>query len=290
MLRFLYTVCDLLAGLFAIVSPVAIMHWLAKVVRLVGTASFVEALNPVFDPINAILEIFIKSPPLMFQGEPIPTTQGVLAVLLTVSFFVFNFLSETLKAAEQRLDVTKQSLQQKHRLHQLKAEHQKQQKKASTNRRIQVQVVYDFQACPAGGTHLETTYGKYKGKVLDSTPSGIALQFETLEGAFKYALDASQAILSHYATLRPMDPQPSYQVAVHAVENALPVAEGVANTRKLVGFAGNNQVIFSQDIKAILETQGLFNMYHTQSLGMYAVEGRQQEIFRLFYKKREGAF
>lgn len=287
MLRFLYTVCDLFAGFCAIVSPIAIIHWLMRVIKAPGTEALVAPLNPVFDPLNAILEFFVKVPPLTFQGEPIPTTQGVLACILTMGFFLFNFIAESLKATEQRMDLNRQAHQQKSRLQKIENEQQKKHKHISKNSRIFLHVNYDFFSCPAAGAHFDTNFDKYGGKILERLPSGITLEFASLDQSFQYCLEVAQAIMSYYATLRPIDPQPTYHAGIQAIDADKPTSDGTQGARTVANFAGANQIVFSPDAKALLEAQGLHMRYQFQSIGMYMVDDRQQELFRLFYQKRE---
>lgn len=286
MLRFIYTICDLFAGVFAIVSPVIIFHWLLRVAQPPGVDTVVNTLNPVFDPLNALLEFFIKAPALQWDGHSYSTTQGVLACILTIGFFLFNFMSETLKAAEQRLDVNRQASLQQQQFQKLKAETNKKHKQISTQSRVFLQIVYDFFACGSAAACFDSEFTQFGAKIHERLPSGMSLEFESIEKAFQYSLEVSQAILSHYASLRPMDPQPPFQIGIQVQEEDRPSQEGVQRARMVAHFAGSNQLVFSQDAKALLEAQGLQILYQYQSMGMYLVDGFQQELFRLFYEKR----
>jgi hypothetical protein len=286
MFRFLYTLCDLLAAVSAIISPVAIFHWLGKIVNVPAVKSMLTPLNPVFDPMNTMVELFIKTPPITYEGHSYSTTQGVLACILTAAFFLFNFLSETLKATEQRLDVSRQSLQQKQRLQKIRDEHLSQQKKVLTNYRTYVYVSYDTQACPTGAGYLEAAFSKNGGKMLEAYVNTLSLEFDSISSALKYCLDVSQAMMSYYATLRPIDPQPPFQIGLNAVSSERPTQDGIAEARKLVRYAGPNQVIFSQDIRTLMEANSLSMDYRYQSIGIYSFGGtEQQELFRLFFTK-----
>jgi hypothetical protein len=286
MFRVLYTLCDVLAAVSAIISPVAIFHWLLRIVHVPAAMAAVDKLNPLFDPLNALVESVVKAPPLQYAGHAYSTTQGVLACLFTVLFFVLNFASESLKASEQRMDVSRQSDQQRRRLQKLREEHQTSQKQTAQNSKIYVQVQYDSHACLTGAGYLESAFVKNGGKMLQGYADSLSLGFDTIGQALQYCMDASQSLLSYYATLRPVDPQPPFQIAVHAVSGELPVVEGIAMTRNLVRYGGPNQVLFSQDIKSLLEAQGLGMSYRYQSVGLYGIGGTQPtELFRLFFTK-----
>lgn len=291
MLRYFYTLCELVSAVCAIISPVAIFHWLLRIINFQGVASFVNSLNPVFDPLNALLEFFIKTPPLSYDGHQYSTTQGVLACVMTAGFFLFNFIAESLKATEQRMDVSKQAAQQNRRLQKLRAEQDKKQKNVTTNRRIFAVVDYDFTACPTGGSHLDGAYGQYGGKVVASYSDSMALEFDAIQNAVEYCMHASQAMLGYYATLRPLDPQPPFKISLHSLDAEISTGAAVTATRKLISYVGPNQVIFSNDIWTMMEASGLEKAYRYQSIGMYAMDGGyQQELYRLFFNKPSSSF
>ena len=52
MLRFLATVFDWIATVCAILSPIAIVHWLLKATQLPQLKGVVESLDPLFAPLN----------------------------------------------------------------------------------------------------------------------------------------------------------------------------------------------------------------------------------------------
>src|SRR5689334_14551328 len=135
MLRFLYTICDLISGLLAIASPVAIFHWLFKLTGVKAMVPVIILLNPVFEPLDTLLNFFIQLPVLHYNGPTVPTTRGGLACLMTLGFFIFSFSSEYLKTAEQCLDVAHQANLQKRRLKQLKSGQQHLQKQITTDRK-----------------------------------------------------------------------------------------------------------------------------------------------------------
>jgi hypothetical protein len=286
MLRFLATVCDLLAGLLAIASPVAIFHWLVKVTGITAAAAAATMLDPVFEPLNATLNTLVQLPVLHYNGNNIPITQGVLACVMTGGFFVFNFCSESLKATEQRLDVEKQAFIQRRRLQQMKAEQKQQQKQVTSNKKLYLLVQYDFKSCPSGAAHFETAYARHGGKLIESDQKSLALEFEAPERAFKYALDVSQAVQAYYATLRPLDPQPPYSINIQAIDAGIPGVEAVLKMQRLVSYAGQNQVLFGAEVYALLTEQGLLQRFQFQSVGMYIIDGQQVELYRLRGEKQ----
>lgn len=286
MLRFLYILCEVLAAVSAIISPVAIVHWLLRIINVPSVTEHITALTSFFEPVNAAVEFVIKTPPLVYNGHSYSTAQGVVGCLFTAMFFLLNFAAESLKAAEQRADIVKHSGEQRRRLQKICEEEQTSQQQVAENCIIYVQVDYDSQACLTGAGYLESAFSKNGGKMLHGYNDALSLAFDSVGQALKYCMDASQQLLSYYATLRPIDPQPPFRIALHALNADLPADEGVAAVRALVNYSGPNQVLFSQDIKTLLELNGLSMLYGYQSVGLYSVGGRRSiELFRLFFTK-----
>ncbi len=291
MIRFLYTLCDIIAGICAVVSPIAIFHWLLKAMNIAALKVIVDPLSGFFNPFNSLLDFFIDAPVIKYQGHSVSTIQGVFAILLTIAFFVFHFIAETLKATEQRVEVNTQVHQQRRRLQQLKAEQQRMHTTVRETRRIYAQINYDFASNPTGGAYFESGYQKYGGRAVEIGQRGMSLEFGSLEQAFKYSLEAAQQIMSYYATLRPIDPQPPYQVAIHAVEQSRQPQEALTKTRQLSRYAAGNQIVFSQEVKSLMDANGVTMKYQFQSLGMYAFDGgRNQEVYRLLNQRRDRVF
>lgn len=285
MLRILYIACDILAAVFAIISPVAIFHWLVRAVNVPLFEPYLVPLNNFFDPMNAVITGIFHPPAIQYNDQNIATEQGVLACILTVAFFLMNFVSQYLKTIEQRQDVSHQADLQRKRLQKLKAEQQHTHKALITNRRFLVHINYDFTACPTGGDVLERNFGQQSGNALERLPNYMTIEFPSLQQGIQYCMEASQAILGYYASLRPIDPQPPFRIGIHAIDATVPVRDACSETRRLVEFAAPNHVVFTQDVRDVLEANGQILAYHFQSIGMYALEGRQQELFKLFNHK-----
>lgn len=288
MFHFSYTVCSWISSICAVLSPIAIAHWLCKAMQIPMMETFVAFLTPFFEPLSALVALVIKTPPLFFNGHAISTAQAVLAIIFTVCFFAFHSLSETLKSLEQRVDVGRQALQQKVRLQQIQAKEAKQKQKIiGAARRLYMQIQYEFMACPAAADLVQAAIARYTGhKIMSQMPDSLTAECDTLEHAFNCGLEISQVILSHYATLRPMDPHPPFQVGIHCVDSDWTLSTSISEAKRVASFAGANQLVFSDSIRSLLEAQGLQAHYQFQSIGVYALEGgRQEEMFRLHARK-----
>lgn len=271
-------------------SPMIILHWLLLIVNVPFLKPHLVSVSYFLTPMNAVLESLFHPPPIHYNQQLIPITQGLLAFVFTLAFFALNFLSEYFKTIEQQLEICQQAGFQKKRLEKLQEAQNHQHKKVLTARRYLVHVSYDFTLCLAGGELLAKALTSHSGNALEQLPDYITLEFPSLAQSLQYCIDCGQALLGYYATLRPLDVQPPFRIGLHVLAADLPVADAAYETRRLVDFAGPNQVVFSQAVLETLVASGSTQDYKYQSLGMYRLEGRQQEFFRLFNSKPRHTF
>lgn len=283
MLRFFYTICDWLAGLCAIISPVVIAHWLLKVTGLPWAVPIVNALNPVFNPWSELLHFWVKTPPLFVNGQPVETTQAALAIAFTIGFFILHFSAEVARSLEQRLDMNRQTHEQRQKILQLsREERQHKNQLSSLSWRICLHITYPFPLCPVGGRLLDDVSLHPAGKLLERSKDVLSMEFNRLDSALQVCTEAAMALLQYYATLRPADPQPPFHIGLHAVESQTGVNTALAETSRITEFAGRNQIIFSQTVQQLMDAQHLELPRPAQSIGLYALSGgRQEEMFRL---------
>lgn len=291
MLRYIYTLCDLLSSACALLSPVIVFHWLFKVVDLAPLRSVITMGDSVCVPLDSLLEMFIKLPPITYAGHVVPTTQALLAVILTCFFFLFNFLSETFKVSEQRLNVQVDATIQRRRLQKLREEQQRKEAMLPQNLRIFVFVEYDSLACLPMGDQVEKMLQREGGHIHSRMAHELALEFKHMENALRFALDVSQTVLAYYATLRPIEPRPPFRMSIHGVDNMLNISTSVAETHKLIQYVMSNQIIVSQTAKALLDASGTLIPYRLQSIGIYSMDnGAQRELFKLFAGKQATSY
>jgi hypothetical protein len=290
MLRVLYTACDVFAALAALSSPVIIFHWLLLIFNVPLLNPYLAPVSYFLDPMNGLLESLFHPPAIHYGEQLISTTQGLLAFVFTLAFFTLNFLSEFLKTTEQQRIICVHTGLQKERLRKLQEAQSQQQKKVLTARRYLVHVSYDFTLCPTGGDLLLKAFTLQSGNMLEHLPDYMTLEFPSLAQSIQYCMDSGQALLGYYATLRPLDAQPPFRIGIHALDATLPVQKAASETRKLLNFVGPNHVVFSQDVLDVLVASGLAQNYQYQSLGLYGVEGGQQELFKLFSVKPKSRF
>ncbi len=290
MLRILYILCDVLAALFAVISPVAIFHWLLLAVNMRVLKPFLVPLTHFFTPLNACVELFIKPPVLHFNGQEISTNQGIVACVFTAAFFGMSILSEYLKTSEQRQDLEQQAELQRKRLRKLQALQETRQKKVVTNRRYLVQIHYDFEQCPAGGQLLEQGPARQAANPLERNVGHLTLEFPSLSQCLQYAMGVSQSVLNYYALLRPKDPQPPFRIGIHAIDCALTTVEALQEMRLITSFSGPNSIVFSQCVRDVLEADGQSLAYKFHSMGLYVFGGKEQEVFKLSNARPSNSF
>ena len=284
MLRFLAIALDIVATLCAILSPVAIIHWLLKAINASLTAGIVNMLTPVFTPFNASLDLVFKLPSISFSGQSIPITQGILGVIFTLVFFALAFASDMVKATMKKVEVRAAAAENKKKLQALKVQKQQQTQKVTTNRRILVFLYFQFQQNPMAGNYFEQLYPRHQGRAHETTPESMLLEFETLDNAMRYCIESTQYVRSYYATLRPMDPQPPFYIGIHSQDMTENVQAGKAKCYNLCRFGGQNSMVFSQDTKQALDAHGMAPNFRIQSIGVYDFPNepvRSQEVFRL---------
>jgi hypothetical protein len=283
MLRILYTLCDLLSCFCALASPVVILHWLLKVVDSAPLRGVVRALDPLLTPTQKVLEVWVKLPPVTYAGHSFSTVPGLLAGLLAIGFFSLNFFSEMLKVTEQRWDVQAEAATQRQRLRKIQDAQQRKEKFLPENTRIFIFLDYDATLCPLMSERLDQLIEQDSARIHSRMFTETVLEFDLIDAALRFALAFSQALLGYYSTLTPADPQPSFRMALHGTDRSLNVTSATAETRRLVQFVVNNQIIVSQSTKALLDIKGSSLAYRLQSIGLYAVErGMERELYRLF--------
>lgn len=297
MLRYMYTASDWLATASAILSPIIIVHWLLQGMGIPAFQPLIDFFQPFISPLNAIGNMVLAPLPtinvplygpfhpggdIRVMGNEIKAIQPFVALFFTFLFFAFNFASVMMRAGEKKVNITMETAKHKRRLLELQVARQAEKVRFNTNQHLLAYVAYNFQANPAGGNIFEALYAKYNGRAVEITPETMVVHFQNLDNALKYVQEAVQGVFRHYATLRPMDPQPPFRIGVLSFEagedpvNALPVG------RELIRYAGDNQIIFSEDVKKFIDATGKSGAYRSQSIGLYSFSNRKSmEVYRL---------
>jgi hypothetical protein len=282
MLRLFSFVFAVLAAISALISPLIIVYWLLKITQVPAVLPYLQSLDPYLLPLNQLAAFFVPTPALTVEGRSVPTTEAVVALAFTLAFFLFHFVAELLKVAEQRILVSQESQRQISTLNRLRLATQRQKKILNTQEwQLQLYLRYDFLACPSGAQLIQDSVRQVAAQPLLDTPQALALRFTKLDDAIQCSQQMILTLKKHYTGLRPMDPQPPLFIGLHA-SNQETQSRVTPETERVASFAGRNQIVFSQTVRALMEAQGLDKTYVFQPIGVYALgEAQQEEMFRL---------
>jgi hypothetical protein len=118
---------------------------------------------------------------------------------------------------------------------------------------------------------------------VQSFPTDVLLEFKDLAQCLQYCTEAPRSVLAYYATLRPMDPQPPFKIAIHAVQERHDANETVETCRQIAYYAAANRVVFSDTFRKLLEARGANNQVRFFSNGTYTFSGsnKTMELYSL---------
>lgn len=309
MIRMLSTALSWLASFFAMLSPIIIIHWLLVAVDNAATEPLVEFFKPFFDPMNETMALFLEPLPsfdipwfdinpspfmmtpssitisltedMRFMTHTVSPVQGVLGLWFTGVFFVMNFIADMLAVLDKKMEVQKNSRAFQKAIKEGKQLKEERMVKVTSNKEIVVYVDYSFIDSPTGGTYFETLYGRFEGEVIQSNPDSIALRFRSLDKAIEYSKESTAKVLQYYETLRPIDPQPPFKVALISFDSHVPTAERFDFSRQLLHFVKGNQIVLSKSAHDMLEVKQKLGEYTLVSLGIYKVAEMSQEIYTI---------
>ncbi|MBK8189740.1 MAG: hypothetical protein IPK79_04755 [Vampirovibrionales bacterium] len=290
MLKVLALFLDLLSVLFALLAPVAIVHWLLSIIGVPQLTGFIDALRVVFDPMNALIDSALGGhvPHIAYQGRDITVTQGILGFILTLVFFLLAGLATATRSMDKKLAVARDLSRSKARAEQLAAVRDVQDRKTSNATSILVEILYPFEQTAEGAARFQG-FSEYGGRLVSSRPEAWVLMFNSPDDALQFVVSAAKSLRQYYATLRPMDPQPPFRIALHATEPSdTATREGVGYLHLILRYAADHQVVFSQELRDLMAIRPPKTDYDIQSIGMFDLgQAAHQEIFRLFYQPRQ---
>lgn len=281
MFKFFARICNTLATLYALLSPLAVIHWLFKVYTLPlffqGVMQFGDNL---FQPGNMMLEHFYHFPILHFYGHSLSLTEAIQAILLTVLFFVFNFASQILLTLDKKLLAAKESHN-----HHILERNMREKEKIEVVKVVQQHIPVVFVSFPfeQSGVHREFFKVPGNGTLVQHGPDFLYIQFAKLENALGYSQDAANKCLAFNQTLRPMDPCYPFRLSLHTIESGQEnLAWGLEKCRNLNRFTGENQVYLTLQAKQLYDVSNLNGKFRCQSQGIYILAPDQnEEVFQL---------
>lgn len=272
--------------LCALTSPFVVLHWLLRIVNIKAIEDSVSRVAEWVDPFNHAIEFFVTTPPIHYSGEQYATTQGFFAVLLLLGFITCNFFAELLKAKEQRQLVEQSQTRQQNIMDTRQAQQTTVQNRMSQNYDVYLHIQYDDEACQTGKDLIHQLFKQYNAEMMQYHSNNYTLRFPDIESALSCCNQVTEKMLAYYATLRPIDPQPPFKFNLHSAEKTA-AGSAIDETQKLGKFVDDNQILFSDAIKSMIEAKQLQGHYQYQSVGIYASSsgGKKVELFRLYTRK-----
>jgi hypothetical protein len=284
MLRLFASCLEVLATIFALLSPVAILHWLVRAAGGAAVAPYLQPLNVTFDPLNHVIDAMIQLPHVTYNGQDVSITQGIQGALLTGLFFLCSAIANQLKKTDQQADVLNMQMQYQARKRLQAEQARKQNLKMLQGRTYFAFIDFPFLQFPQLCAYFEN-YTDRGGTRLEVTPQGWFLQFQELDQAIQYADSTTQRVTTYYSGLRPLDPQPPFKIGIHAEHEHIPQALCMEKTAAIVRFAQPHKTVLSLDVAAILRARaslGQSQPYLIHSLGYFCLStGQDAEIFQL---------
>lgn len=280
MFRFAYKLLDLLASACALLSPIAIVHWLIGLGMGPHGADWFPFLSHFFAPLNATMDHIFHPKPLDFEGQTVSISQCIVAIVFTGLFFIFQTASKMLKVVDKQIQVAQARVTEQVRRKKVAVVEQKKKVIASFSLLI-VKVQYPFETHPelANLFQAHTTFG---GTALEQTPDLLVLEFSRPTDALEYCLTSVRGLLRQYAQLRPVDTKPPFSVVIHAVQPQEDLQQGLDKCDLIRPYGGQNQIMLSAEMVAVIKAQGLSGQYKCNSLGLYHSQNHQElEVFTL---------
>jgi Ca2+/Na+ antiporter len=238
---------------------------------------FIKILNGFYDPLNRMLESVIPMltfgmlktmPTLTWMGKTLPVTEGILSGIFILLYFVFVYLSTLVRMTDKQIENTASIIKYNQESLMRQEEKKKEVKKVVKNVRVLMILSYSFSQ-NATAAEMFNTYGRHGAHLVQSFPSDLLLEFTQPEQALEYAQQSARNVLNYYASLRPMDPQPPFKLALHVVGEQTDLNQETEFCRQMVYFAGNNKIIFSDAFRLVLDARGIALNYRYSSLGYY---------------------
>ncbi len=298
MLKVFAIILDIISGIFSLLAPVAVIHWLLGIFEIAAIAPVLEFIGLLFMPLNGIVEAItpFDLPEIDYQDKKIPITQGISAFVLTSFFFVFSFMAHGVRVADKKIELETALANTKKRANEKQALLDTQSKNTISACRLLIYLILPS-STEQNASGFFMTFKDYGGRQVEIPKSpddamepsdrenGILIVFEDALQGLSYGMRAAEKLAVYYASLRPMDPQPPFYMAFHTVEPTNEaLVHGLKKSKTILRYAGDNQIVCSQQLLELLKERSKIGNYSYRSLGYYDFESeKSQEIFRLFY-------
>lgn len=288
MFRWLSYITDFLGGLCVLLSPFIVVHWVLLALNIPEVTQAIEPANAIIAPGMAILSALpFDYPTLNIQGQDLSSKQMVLGLFYMVLFFAFNLISMGLRNIEGLL------LQAKRKTTQHKNDKTAQQRQmeryqqAIQRSSVILTIDYPFKDFREATRFMLGSQLAPGQSILAQSATQASFHFNSPEAAASFAVSGAERLLSFYASLSPIDPQPPFKMVIHATEPRTE-NEGIEKCKYLLSHCLDNRIIFSQHVHDLMAAHNVQQRFMFHSIGIYHIPSEnQQDLYQLNYNRPE---
>jgi hypothetical protein len=280
--RALFLLCNLIAAGMALCSPLVLIQWLVNATGIQLVVDAFQWVSPVAAPANQlIMQTIPNLPTMLFNNQPVPTTQAMSGLVYGLGFFAFTWLGQQVKQTQRRLESVKNKRKAQDAQKQAEASFNQVQKKIMNYKEILVHIKFPFRQFPQIG-QLFSQYEQYEGYAIPADVNSAMVGFKDVQMAIAFVIQVSNTLVSYYKNLTPTDPKPPFKCGIHVIWEEDDSEQGLKISQSLSEFAPENATVFSGALKKILDAKGLTSHYRMASTGLYKLANQSDiEVFAL---------
>lgn len=288
MFRWLSYITDFIGGLCVLLSPFAVIHWVLLAANVPSITQSIAPASIIFAPGMAFLSALpFTYPSLTIQGQAISIQQMILGVAYLFLFFVFNLISMGLRNAEGLILRAQRKVNQKHEDERAQQQQMEKYQQAIQRSSVILTINYPFKDFREATRFMLGSQLLPGQSILAQSATQASFQFTSPESAASFAVSGAERLLSFYASLSPIDPQPPFRMVIHATEPRN-LDEGIERCRYLLDHCLDNHIIFSQQVHDLMAAHNVQQRFKFHSIGIYHIPSEnQQDLYQLNYNRPE---
>lgn len=269
---------------FAVAAPITIVHWMLLAIlpdwQSVGVVAFwSETVAPFYSLTDALLPFDAMT--LSYANRQISTLPAFTALLMIGVYLTLLSASNGLL----RFDDHCQLVRDQRRAALLKRDQwMKQEKQRQVDEQFQdllVYVSFPFRQYEQLGQGFYQ-FQEYRGRELPSLPNTLLIGFDNVEMALMFCIRLQNTMLAYYDTLKRSEARPPFHFVLHCLRAGQSRDDGLSLCAQLARFAGNHQLLLSDELQRLLAARGLDKQYGVSSLGFFSFPaGQNREVFLL---------
>ena len=281
MLRFFSKLFEWISTIFAVLSPVAVLHWLLKVGNVQFILQPLAFLDSIFAPFNQLVDWVIPTAAIMYQGQEVYLNQAITGVFFTLLFFGFMTLSRWVTRLDNQMKLMKEVHKSNKAADKEREKQERLEEQHANYSQVLVYVAFPFREFPELGKVLQQ-YPVYEGRALPGNPNSLFIGFDDLQMALNFTIQTTATLGKFYSSQLPSEPKPPFSFVVHALWSTDRLEDGLSACTQLARFTGDGQTLLSESLRKVMHARGLLNDYQQHSLGYYSFPGgHSQEVFML---------